>query len=199
MAGFDAALGEPHPPATASPAYRDPHETSLTLILLGTAIVVPMTALLAGGGSGPAADWPSAVLLTVAFVVLWLTFRRRAAVHGVSRPRGFGIAAIIGLVLLLPAFLLAPFYPFVVFGFGLMVAGGNCDNPMLLGWGTAGGGIGAFAGFLGITYGLRASLLLGWERPAIYLFLGLLTLVAGIIFRLRENRACARRPSENLR
>jgi hypothetical protein len=191
MAGFDAALGEPHPSAAPSPAYRDLHETSLTLILLGTAIVVPMAAILAGGGAGLAADGPSAMLLTFAFAVLWRLFRRRAAVQGLSRPRGFGIAAVIGLVLLLPAFLLGPFYPFIVFGFGLMVAGGNCDNRMLLGWGTAVGGIGSFVGFLGSTNGLRASLLLGWERPAIYLFLGLLTLVAGIIVRFRENRAYA--------
>jgi len=189
MTGFDAAASEPHPSATRSPVYRDPHETSLTLILTGTAIVGPMAALLAGGGAGPAADGPSAVLLTLTFAVLWLLFRRRAAVQGMRRPRGFGSAAIIGVVVILPAFVLEPLYPFVVFGFGMLVAGGNCDNRMLISWGTAVGGIGSFAGFLGITDGLRPSLLEGWERPAIYLFLGMLTLHAGIIVRRRENRA----------
>jgi hypothetical protein len=76
MSEFNAAAGE-HPSALPGLVYRDRHETSLTLLVLGFAVSVSMAALLAwsGGiwiGFGP--DELTAVTLTLAFTVLWLLF-----------------------------------------------------------------------------------------------------------------------------
>jgi hypothetical protein len=197
MTGFDAAAMQPHPSATSGPTYRDPHETSLTLVLLGLAISLSVTAQLTwhGGiwiGFGP--DGLTAVMLTLAFTVLWLMFRRRAAVRGMRRPRGFGLAAIIGLAANLPPFFIALAYagPFIVFALGLVTVGIRLRNRRLGSWGIVVGGIGVFEGFFGITNRLSVSLWAGWEHPLIYLLLGIMTLLGGIVASRRENSAIAR-------
>lgn len=48
------------------------------------------------------------------------------------------------------------------------------------------GGVGVFEGFFGITNRLPPALWADWEHPAICLVLGLLTVLAGIISRMRE-------------
>jgi hypothetical protein len=51
------------------------------------------------------------------------------------------------------------------------------------------GGTGVFEGFFGITNRLPLSLWATWEHPAIYLILALMTVLAGIVAWLWENRA----------
>lgn len=194
MTGFDAAASEPHPSATSRPVYCDPHETSLTLVLLGAAVSISVAAQLAwhGGiwiGFGP--DGLTAVMLTLAFAVLWLMFRRRAAVRDLSSPQGYGLAAIIGLAISLPPLFVVLVYagPFSVFALGLLAVGIKRRNRALISWATVVGGIGVFEGFFGITNRLSSFLWAGWEHPVIYLLLGVLTLVAGIIVSWREDRA----------
>jgi hypothetical protein len=79
--------------------------------------------------------------------------------------------------------------PFLVFGLGLLVAGIWQRNRFLAGWAVLIGGVGVFEGFFGITNRLSASVWREWEHPAIYLILALLTVLAGLIARSRENRA----------
>lgn len=204
MTGVDAAAGEPHPSALSAPVYRDPRETSLTLVLLGVAISISVTANLCGVtlsagqyGIGFLPDGLTADMLTVAFTALWLLFRRRAALRGMRRPRGFGLAAIIGLAGGLPPFsvvLLIYAGPFIVFALGLVTVGVKLDNVTLTGWGIVVGGIGVFEGFFGITNRLSPSLWAGWEHPVIYLLLGIVTLLGAIVVSWRENRAASNWP-----
>jgi hypothetical protein len=139
MTDFAATAGESGLPASAGPLYRDPHESSLPLLLLGAVIAVSEAIQLSWTGNGAfgfLTDWPTAVMLTIAFAVLWWTFRRRAAAHGMMRSPGFGIAAIIGLVAVLPPFFVAVLYagPFIVFGLGLAAAGMKLRNRLLATW-----------------------------------------------------------------
>jgi hypothetical protein len=198
MSGFASAASEPGTPAARGSRYYDRHETSLPLLLLGGVVTVFMVAQLTGSspGVGPVADWPTAVALTIAFAVLWLTFRRRADRAGMRRPPGFGIATIIGLALVFP-FVVALVYagPFAVLGAGLLVAGVKLRNRFLTSWAVVIGAIGVFEGFFGITNRLPTSVWAAWEHPAIYLALGILTLAAGIVMRVRENAGWHRRPS----
>jgi len=194
MTEFAATAGESGLPASAGPVYRDPHESSLPLLLLGAVITVSEAIQLSWTGTGafgPLADWPTAVILTISFAVLWWTFRLRAAARGMTRPPGFGIAAIIGLVAVLPPFFVAVVIagPFIVFGLGLAAAGIKVRNRLLATWGLAVGGVGVFEGFFGITNRLPVSVWAGWEHPAIYLMLGILTVFAGIVARMGETRA----------
>jgi hypothetical protein len=192
MTGFDAVASEPHPSATPGQVYRDRHETSLTLVLLGVAISISVTAQLVGyAGIGFGPDGLTAVTLTLAFTVLWLLFWRRAAVRGMRRPPGFGLAAIIGLAANLPPFFVALVYagPFIVFALGLIAVGFKLPNRMLISWGTVVGGIGVFEGFFGITNRLSPALWAGWEHPMIYLLLGIVTLLAAIVVSWWENPA----------
>jgi hypothetical protein len=200
MTGFDAAAGEPLPSALPAPVYRDPRETSLTLVLLGVAVSISVTAQLYGFtvsaghyGIGFVPDGLTADSLILAFTILWLMFRRRAAVRGMRRPAGFGLAAIIGLVAGLPPFFVVMVYagPFVVFALGLLTVGIKLDNVTLTSWGIVVGGIGIFEGFFGITNRLSPSLWAGWEHPVIYLLLGIVTLLGAIIVSWRENRAAS--------
>lgn len=195
----DEVASEPVDPPAAlagervrvTPASRDRHETSLPLLLLGAIISVLAIPQLAGpfyGGFDY--DWIAGVLLTAAFAAIWLLFQWRATRRGQRYPAGFGIAAIIGLVLCLPpAFIgLLVAGPFVVFGPGLLVAGIRQRNGFLTAWAAAIGFVGIFEGFFGITNRLPGSVWAEWEHPAIYLSLGLLTVLAGFVALTRENR-----------
>ena len=199
-----ATAGDQHDlPAASRPIYRDPRETSLTLLVLGIAIAVSTAAELiwpglpgnGGWAFGLAFGWSSgagtAALLAIAFASLWLTFWRRAASRGMRRPPGFGIAALIGLLANLPPFYVAAFVagPFLIFGLGLAVAGLRLRNRLLTYWALGAGGIGVFEGFFGITNRLPTAIWAEWEHLAIYLLLGALTLLAGLIIAVRERRA----------
>jgi len=201
MSGSTFAASEPAIPAASGPIchasgpiYHDRHETSLPLLLLGAVVTVFVAAQLGWPGGdliGGLADWPTGVALTIVFSGLWLTFRRRAHKAGSRRAPGFGSAAIIGLAAILPPFFVALFVagPFVVFGPGLLIAGVKLRNRFLTVWAAVIGAIGVLEGLFGITNRLPMSVWADWEHPAIYLALGILTLIAGIVMRVRENRA----------
>jgi len=179
--------------AIRSQVRRDLRATSLPLLLLGTATVVgelPQvvsqtwdTGVLGGG------DWFTGVLVTAAFAVLWWMYRRRAFRDGVGRPAGFGAATVLGLILLsIGLVLLVLMGPFILFGAGLLMIASWQRNALLAWWAVLAGGLGVFEGFFGITNRLPASVWRIWEHPAIYLALGILTVLAGLAARLRENR-----------
>ena len=189
----DAAGLQAHVGAIRSQVRRDLRATSLPLLLLGTATVVgelPQvvnqgwnTGELVGG------DWFTGLLLTAAFAVLWWMYRRRALHDGVGRPAGFGAAAVLGLILLsIGLFLLLFMGPFIIFGTGLLMVASWQRNALLAWWAVLAGGLGVFEGFFGITNRLPFSVWRTWEHPAIYLALGVLTVLAGLATRLRENR-----------
>lgn len=192
MSGHTFAAGEPRIPAAGAPVYHDRHETSLPLLLLGVVINVCQGLQLASpeGGMVLFDDWPTAVGLTIGFAVLWLTFRRRADRAGLRRPAGFGNAAIIGVAFCFTPLALAVVYagPFAVLGSGLLTAGVGLRNRFLTIWAAAIGAIGVFEGFFGITNRLPLSLWAEWEHPAIFLALGILTVIAGLVMRVRENQ-----------
>jgi Na+-transporting methylmalonyl-CoA/oxaloacetate decarboxylase beta subunit len=80
-----AAAGESGFPAASALVYRDRHETSLTLLVLGVVITASMVAQIAWpDGNIVGAAWQMGVALTIAFAVLWLAFRRRAARHALK-------------------------------------------------------------------------------------------------------------------
>jgi hypothetical protein len=202
MTAFAADGGQKDLSASGRPVYRDPHETSLTLMVLGAVITVSVAAQLdwpglgaAGSGFGWALGWAHGSLtdslLVIAFLVLWLMFWRKAASRGVRRPRGFGTAAIISLAAILPPFVLAAFYagPFLSFGIGLAVASLMLRNRVLTYWALGIGSVGVFEGFFGITNRLPTAVWAAWEHPAIYLLLGALTCLAGVVIGVRERRA----------
>ena len=83
--------------------------------------------------------------------------------------------------------------PFVIFGLGLIVAG-EVGNRFLARWALVIGALGVFEGFFGITNRLPYSLWSPWEHSAIYLAAGVLTLLAGILVRVREDHAVPRGP-----
>lgn len=189
----DADGLQAHVAAIRSQVRRDLRGTSLPLLLLGTATVVgeaPQvvsqgwnTGVLFGG------DWFTGLLLTAAFAVLWWVYRRRAVRDGVGRAAGFGAAAVLGLVLLSLGLLLLVFMgPFILFGAGLLMVASWQRNALLAWWAVLAGGLGVFEGFFGITNRLPASVWRTWEHPAIYLALGILTVLAGLAARLRENQ-----------
>src|SRR5450756_431969 len=173
--------------AIRSQVRRDLRATSLPLLLLGTATVVgelPQvvsqtwdTGVLGGG------DWFTGVLVTAAFAVLWWMYRRRAFRDGVGRPAGFGAATVLGLILLsIGLVLLVLMGPFILFGAGLLMIASWQRNALLAWWAVLAGGLGVFEGFFGITNRLPASVWRIWEHPAIYLALGILTVLAGRSF-----------------
>jgi hypothetical protein len=187
-----AAAGDSGFPAASALAYRDRHETSLPLLVLGAVITVSMVAQIAWpDGNSIGAAWQMGVALTIAFAALWLAFRRRAAGHALKSAPGFGLAALIGVVVVATPLALVLIYtgPFVIFGLGLIAAGLRLGNRFLAGWAMVIGALGVFEGFFGITNRLPYSLWSPWDHPAIYLALGVLTLLAGIITRARENHA----------
>jgi hypothetical protein len=83
-----------HVSAVRTQVRRDLPATSFPLLLLGAATaagVIPQ--LLAAGPAGSLplrGDWLTGVLITAAFAVMWLVYRRRALRGGVGRPAGFG-------------------------------------------------------------------------------------------------------------
>jgi hypothetical protein len=189
----DAEGLQAHVAAIRSQVRRGLRATSLPLLLLGTATVVgelPQAVNqrwntgLPGGG-----DWFTGLLLTAAFAVLWWIYRRRALHEGVGRPAGFGAAAVLGLILLSIGLVLLLFMgPFILFGAGLLMVATWQRNALLASWAVLAGGLGVFEGFFGITNRLPVSVWRTWEHPAIYLALGILTVLAGLATRLRENR-----------
>jgi hypothetical protein len=178
---------------------RDRRATSLPLLLLGGATAVGVAPQLSGAqlSSGPG-DPLAGLMMTLAFAAIWAVFRFRAARAGVGRGTGFGVASLLGLILLLTIvglFALAYTGPFLIFGVGLLVAAVWQRNAFLAVWATVIGGIGVFEGFFGITNRLPQSF---WAddpsaatlvHPAIYLILAVMTVLAGIVAWLRENRA----------
>jgi|HubBroStandDraft_6_1064221.scaffolds.fasta_scaffold49907_2 hypothetical protein len=192
MNGFTFAASDN--PAASGPMYHDRHETSLPLLLLGAITTVSLAAQLGWYGEGIIglfADWWIAVPLTIGFAILQLTFRRRAARAGMRRPPGFGLATITGLVFIASPLAVVLLYagPFVVLGSGLLAAGLKLRNRFLTAWAVVIGAIGVFEGFFGITNRLPTLGWASWEHRAIYFALGVLTLAAGIVMRMRENGA----------
>jgi hypothetical protein len=195
----DAAGLRSHVAAVRSRVRRDLRATSFPLLLLGAATVagelpqvgserwnvgglVGLVGLLGG-------DWFTGALLTAAFAVLWWVYRRRARRGGVGRPAGFGAATALGLILITIGLVLLVYMgPFIVFGAGLLMVAAWQRNAMLAWWAVLVGGLGVFEGFFGITNRLPVSVWRDWEHPAIYLALGVLTVMAGLAARLRENR-----------
>lgn len=173
---------------------RDLRATSAPLLLLGGATAVGVLPQLFGGAGWTAAgagDWLTSLLVTAAFVVMWLFLRRRAVHPGVGRPTGFGAAAVLALFCTVSAGAVAMLFagPFLVFGLGLLVAGIWQHNRFLAFWAVLIGGIGVFEGFFGITNRLPTSVARPWEHPAIYLALAFATMLAGLAARLREDHA----------
>jgi len=155
---FAAPGGQPGFGSASVPVYRDSHETSLTLAVLGGVISVGAAVELAWSGAGVFFGWPITLGLAGAFAALWLTFWRRAASQAMRRPPGFGIAAVIGLAATLPPFLVVVVYagPFMSFGIGLAVAGVKLRNRALTYWALGVGAVGVFEGFFGIGAGSRS-------------------------------------------
>jgi len=171
---------------------RDPRATSLPLLLLGNAAAVGVAPQLSSG-AGDALVW---LMMTLAFVAIWVVFRLRAVRAGAGRGAGLGAASVLGLFLVLAVaglMALAITGPFLIFGAGLLVVAIYQHNAFLTGWAIAIGGIGVSEGFFGITNRLPLSLWAAWEHPAIYLILALTTVVAGIVAWLRENCAISHR------
>lgn len=165
--------------------YRDPHETSLALTVLGavlTAAAVAQATTADELGTG----WLASMALTLAFAALWLIFRRRAAA-GLRHRAGFGAAAIIGLIACITPFALviAVGGPFRLFALGLLAAGLSMGNRFLTAWAVVVGGLGMLESFYGITNRLPLAIWATWEHSAIYLALSALTLAAGVYLRRR--------------
>ena len=189
----DAEGLQAHVAAIRSQVRRDLRATSLPLLLLGTATVVgELPQVVNQGGNADVlggGDWFTGLLLTAAFAVLWWMYRRRALRDGVGRPAGFGAATVLGLILLSIGLVLLVYAgPFILFGAGLLMVASWQRNALLAWWAVLAGGLGAFEGFFGITNRLPGSVWRTWEHPAIYLALGILTVLAGLAARLRENR-----------
>ncbi len=195
MSGSPFAAGEPATPAASGPIYHDRHETSLPLLLLGAVLTVCVAAQLGWPGAvliGVATDWATGVALTIAFAILWLTFRRRANKAGMRRRApAFGFAAIVGLVVILPPVVVVLVYagPFAVLGPGLLTAGVSLRNRFLIVWAAVVGAIGVFEGFFGITNRLPTSVWADWDHAAIYFALGVFTVIAGTVMHVRETWA----------
>lgn len=206
MTNPDFAHGQPddaeglqaHVAAVRSRVRRDLRATSFPLFLLGVATVAGELPQVVSQGQDPGVpgggiggdDWFTGLLLTAAFAVLWWVYRRRALRDGVGRPAGFGAATVLGLILTLSfgLFLLVFMGPFILFGVGLLMVASWQRNALLAWWAVLAGGLGVFEGFFGITNRLPTSVWRTWEHPAIYLALGVLTVLAGLAARLWENR-----------
>jgi hypothetical protein len=191
----DAQEWAAHVSTLRSQVRRDRRAVSFPLILLGattSAALVPQVVGANSSSIGPmqAGDWLTGVVMTAAFTVMLLVFRRRAVKGGVGRPAGFGAAAVLGLCFTMSIGVIAMAFagPFVIFGLGLLVAGVWQRSRFLAAWAVLVGGIGVFEGFYGITNRLPTAVWRDWEHPAIYLALALLTLLAGLVARRRENR-----------
>lgn len=183
-------MSAPSAAGRSVPVYHDPRETSAPLLLLGAVLVVGPFAVLSWlPGAGAFADLCTVAALLLAFAVLWLAFRRRAARLGMRIASGFGAAAVIALAMLLTLGITVMYAgPFLLFGVGLLIAGWRLANRFLVVWALAIGGVGVFEGFFGITNRLPASAWAPWEHEAIYLVLGTATVLAGMVQWRREDR-----------
>ena len=192
----DAEGPQAHVAAIRSRVRRDLRATSLPLLLLGTATVVgelPQV-LSRGWNIGPlgGGDWFTGLLLTAAFAVLWWVYWRRAFRDGIGRPAGFGAATVLGLIVTMSVIglvLLVYTGPFIIFGLGLLIVASWQRNAVLAWWAVLAGGLGVFEGFFGITNRVPAFVWRAWEHQAIYLVLGIATVLAGLAARSRENQA----------
>jgi len=189
----DAEGLQAHVAAVRSQVRRDLRATSLPLLLLGAAMVIgelPQVVSQGGNAGTPGGgDWFTGLLLTATFAVLWWIYRRRAVRDGVGRPTGFGAATMLGLILLSIGLVLLVYTgPFIIFGVGLLIVASWQRNALLAWWAVLAGGLGVFEGFFGITNRLPGSVWRVWEHPAIYLALGIVTVLAGLAARLRENQ-----------
>jgi hypothetical protein len=158
--------------------------TSLPLLLLGLATAIGVASLLPSG-VGVGLAW---LTIPLALAAIWTVFRFPAA-----RARGGpGIARALGLFLLLVLVGYVTMFltgPFPLFSLALLVTARWQRSAFLAVWAVVVGGIGVLEGFFGITNRLPLSLWAEWEHPVIYLGLALLTILAGIVAWLRENRA----------
>lgn len=169
-------------------AARDRRATSLPLLVLGGATALGVAPQLSSGGD----DALAGLLMTLAFAAIWLAFRFRASRAGVDRGTGFGVASLLGLYVILTIVGFAVLVyagPFIIFGIGLLVAALWQRNAVLAIWAIAVGGTGVFEGFFGITNRLPLSLWAPWEHQVIYLLLAVMTVLAGVVAFLLENRA----------
>jgi hypothetical protein len=160
----------------------------LSLLLLGGTTAVGVAPQLWWG----AGDALAGLMMTLAFAVIWLVSRLRTDGAGVGRGVGLGADLMFGLFLALAIvglMALAFTGPFLIFGVGLLVATVYQRNAFFAVWAIVIGGIGVFEGFFGITNRLPLPLWAAWEHPAIYLILAFMTVFAGIVAWLRENRA----------
>jgi hypothetical protein len=175
-------------PAVGALVPWDRRATSLPLLLLGGATAIGV-ALQWPWGMGYGLAW---LTIPVAFAAVWVVFRFRAVRAGAGPGTFSGAAPMLGLFLLLAivgfltTFLAGPFW---IFGVGLLVTARWQRSAFLAVLAVVIGGIGVLEGFFGITNRLPLSLWAEWEHPAIFLILGLLTVLAGIAAWVRENRA----------
>ena len=126
-----AAAGESGFPAASALVYRDRHETSLTLLVLGVVITASMVAQIAWpDGNIVGAAWQMGVALTIAFAVSGWPSAAAPPGAPLKAAPGFGLAAIIGIAhIATPVALVLIFAgPFVIFGLGLIMAGLRLGN-----------------------------------------------------------------------
>jgi hypothetical protein len=178
-------------------AYRDPHETSFPLIVLGVVMSAmmlvgvlwtPSTVHAEGFGGEILAfvsnnnGWSAGPILALAFAAIWLVFRWRAARHDRRPVPGFGIAAVVAFVMCVPpiAVLLLLAGPFAVLGLALLVAAIKAGNQYL----TVCAAVIGSLGFL-----VRFAFWVGGEHAAVFLALGGLTFLLGCVAYLIENHA----------
>jgi hypothetical protein len=179
-----------HVSAVRTQVRRDLHATSLPLLLVGAAVgLVPSVVLIVGGFPWPVDDLLGSLLVISAFGALWLIYRRRALKDGVGSSGAPAAAAVLGVVLVVITSGMVMFLtgPFLLVGLGLLIVGLVQHRPFLTGWAIFVGGIGVFEGFFGITNRLPDG---SWDEmwhEAIYVALAILTVLAGIVARLREN------------
>lgn len=162
-------------------AAGEPRGTSLPLLVLGAVLSVLAALDLTWQLPEDILRLMAAPVLTAAFAALWIVYRQRAAARGAERPTGYGAAAIICLIMSIPPLIVAVFYagPFLPYSVGLLAAGLLRRNSFLTAWAAATGVVGVLEGFFGITNRLPLPVWAWWEHPAIYLALGVATVLAG--------------------
>jgi hypothetical protein len=173
---------------------RDRRATSLPLLVLGgtaAAVMVPAilqpTSMWTGGRLGAALQ---SMAVVAAFAAIWLAERHRAVTGGVGTGRGFGLATVIGFVLLVvPGGLVLSVIagPFLTFAIGLLIAGLKQRNAFITWFAVAVGVVGIVNDQHWISNRLPGPH--PWVEPAISLALALLTVAAGLLWWRRENRA----------
>jgi hypothetical protein len=173
---------------------RDRRATSLPLLVLGgttAAVMVPAivqpTSIWTDGRIGAALQ---SMAIVAAFAAIWQAERHRAVTAGVGTGRGFGLAAVAGLILLvIPGGLLISLIagPFLTFALGLLIAGLKQRNAFISWFAVAVGVAGIVNDRDWISNRLPGPH--PWAGPAISLALTLVTVAAGLLWWHRENRA----------